>query len=556
MKRIYLIAFICLILASCDTTNVPSVSTNEQKVSINLSWKGSLSSAPQNPKAGDMYYNTTQKKSFIYDGSSWQIIAQDGKDGSNGSNGSNGQNTVTNIDGYLILWQGSLNAAPSNPSAGWAYYDTIKRKSFIYDGTNWQILAQDGNDGNDGHDGQNGQNGQDGTSNTNANTSIKDTVYIGESTETIEGITYTVQSYADVYAANPYFYTYYKYYYLNDKLRRIYCYYHNFGSALDYPYTEFQEHYCSNNSSSVWIYYENGILESNTNYQNGQKNTENTYYESGNKKTMNYYQQGNVVYYTYTYYDNEYNTNKTYEIFLETNHQKTTFYENGKTEYQIQYNSDGTESSKSYYTYYENGKTEYQIQYNSDGTELSKNYYTYYENGTTKTYDNYRNSLIYQSVTYYENGKIEYNKSYKNGIINSSSLYNENEKLLQYSSYYDNGIINSSIFYFANNNSTNIQSKSLYYYEDGTLHQEGYNYEDGSTKFIAQYNNDTTINYFRYNYISGYIKYYYSNNYYYTFNDNKTGKGGTISLNAGVYSTKTAFTEEEALAKLEELRNE
>ena len=281
MKRIYLIAFICLILASCDTTNVPSVSTNEQKVSINLSWKGSLSSTPQNPQAGDMYYNTTQKKSFIYDGSSWQIIAQDGKDGSNGSNGSDGQNTVTDIDGYLIVWQGSLNAAPSNPAAGWAYYDTIKKKSFIYDGTNWQVLAQDGKNGSnssndngdqntvtdiDGYlivwqgslnaapsnpaagwayydtikkksfiydgtnwqvlaqDGNDGQDVQSGTSNTNSNTSIKDTVYIGESTETIEGITYTVQSYADVYAANPYFYTYYKNYYLNDKLRRIYCF--------------------------------------------------------------------------------------------------------------------------------------------------------------------------------------------------------------------------------------------------------------------------------------------------------------------------------------------
>jgi hypothetical protein len=423
MKRIYLIAFICLILASCDTTSVPSVSTTEQTSSINLSWKGSLSSAPQNPQAGDMYYNTTHKKSCIYDGSSWQIIAQDGKNGSNSSNDNGDQNTVTDIDGYLILWQGSLNAAPSNPAAGWAYYDTTKKKSFIYDGTDWQVLAQDGNDGHDGQDGQSG------TSNTNSNTSIKDTVYIGESTETIEGITYTVQSYADVYAANPYFYTYYKNYYLNDKLRRIYCFYHNIGSALDYPYTEFQEHYCNNLTSYpvIYTYYENGHIESNTNYSNGHISTSYIYYESGNKKTMNYYQQGNL-YYTYTYYDNEYNTNKTYEIFLETNPQKTT--------------------------YYENGKTEYQIVYDADGTELIKNYYTYYENGEEKLHIKWSFEILYE---------------------------------------------------------------------------------------------------YSFNYESGYRQYYYCNGYLYTYDDEKTKTNQTSS---SYYSTKTAFTEEEALAKLEELRNE
>ncbi len=354
MKRIYLIAFICLILASCDTTNVPSVSTTEQKVSINLPWKGSLSSAPQNPQAGDMYYNTTQKKSFIYDG------------------------------------------------------------------TNWQVLAQDG---------QNGQDGQGGTSNTNSNTSIKDTVYIGESTETIEGITYTVQSYADVYAANPYFYSYYKNYYLNDKLRRIYCFNHNVGSALDYPYTEFQEHVCySNNSSYVIIYNIDGIPEKAISYTNGILTGHTEYYESGKIKKTNAYTNGII-----------------------------------------------------------NQSTEY------------------YESGYKKIWNAYTNGIMTLSITYYD-------------------------------------LPNSPTF---------IQ---ITYNNEGKPTNERHLYVDGTEKLFSSFSNEN-ITMIRYYYQSGYIKYYYTNNYFYTFDDNKTGKGN-ISLSEDVYSTKTAFTEEEALAKLEELRNE
>ena len=35
-------------------------------------------------------------------------------------------------------------------------------------------------------------------------------VYVGESTETVDGVSYTVKSYADVKFSEPYFYTYYK----------------------------------------------------------------------------------------------------------------------------------------------------------------------------------------------------------------------------------------------------------------------------------------------------------------------------------------------------------
>ena len=168
------------------------------------------------------------------------------KDGANGTNG-----TSTTVTGYLITWKGSYTAAPPNPQAGWAYYNTTAKKSYIYDGSTWQIMAQDGADGTNGS----------AAGETSSNDSL---VFVGETTEIIDSITYNVKSYADVYASEPYFYTYYKYYYLNGKLRRVYVFYHSIGSDLDYKYTEFVEHTCGNSTGTaqIYTYYENGKLES------------------------------------------------------------------------------------------------------------------------------------------------------------------------------------------------------------------------------------------------------------------------------------------------------
>lgn len=51
---------------------------------ISIVWQGSLASAPENPELNWGYYNTTDGKSYIYDGDSWEIIAQDGTGGSGG----------------------------------------------------------------------------------------------------------------------------------------------------------------------------------------------------------------------------------------------------------------------------------------------------------------------------------------------------------------------------------------------------------------------------------------------------------------------------------------
>ena len=67
---------------------------------ISVTWLGSLATAPATPSLNEAYYNTTDKKSYIWNGSAWQIISQDGLNGTNGINGSDG---VDGIDGRTVL---------------------------------------------------------------------------------------------------------------------------------------------------------------------------------------------------------------------------------------------------------------------------------------------------------------------------------------------------------------------------------------------------------------------------------------------------------------------
>ena len=102
--------------------------------------------------------------------------------------------------------------------------------------------------------------GDDGTVSVGA----RNLVSLGEGTEVLDSVSYTVKKYADVYVESPYFYTYYKLYYSNNILRRIYIYYHDFGCEMDYKYTEFVEHECGGIRSTIhhiYTYYENGKLE-------------------------------------------------------------------------------------------------------------------------------------------------------------------------------------------------------------------------------------------------------------------------------------------------------
>jgi formylglycine-generating enzyme required for sulfatase activity len=101
-------------------------------------WKGSLSAAPGNPQTNWAYYNTTDKTSYIYDGSNWQTLAADGAIGPEGPKGDKGDT------GISLIWKGASTTPPANPQTNWAYYNTTDKTSYIYDGSDWQILAADG----------------------------------------------------------------------------------------------------------------------------------------------------------------------------------------------------------------------------------------------------------------------------------------------------------------------------------------------------------------------------------------------------------------------------
>ncbi len=50
-------------------------------------------------------------------------------------------------DGVGISWLGDLASAPANPELNWAYYNTVDKKSYIYDGESWEVMAKDGEKG-------------------------------------------------------------------------------------------------------------------------------------------------------------------------------------------------------------------------------------------------------------------------------------------------------------------------------------------------------------------------------------------------------------------------
>lgn len=49
------------------------------------------------------------------------------------------------VDG--LQWQGDSASDPQNPQMGWAYYNTIAKQSFLYDGEKWVMFAKDGSQG-------------------------------------------------------------------------------------------------------------------------------------------------------------------------------------------------------------------------------------------------------------------------------------------------------------------------------------------------------------------------------------------------------------------------
>jgi uncharacterized repeat protein (TIGR02543 family) len=127
-----------------------------------ITWKGTLTAAPTNPEINWAYYNSTDDKSYIWDGTAWQTLSQDGADGPQGPQGETGTTGPQGADGASLVWKGTLSEAPANPQLNWAYYNSTEGNSYIWDGTAWQILAQDSIIGPQGPQGETGATGPQG----------------------------------------------------------------------------------------------------------------------------------------------------------------------------------------------------------------------------------------------------------------------------------------------------------------------------------------------------------------------------------------------------------
>jgi hypothetical protein len=79
-------------------------------------------------------------------GTDYEIIDLIGPAGLPGTDGADGADGTDGTDGISMTWLGSLAIEPVSPNLNNAYYNTVNRISYIWDGVSWQILAMDGDD--------------------------------------------------------------------------------------------------------------------------------------------------------------------------------------------------------------------------------------------------------------------------------------------------------------------------------------------------------------------------------------------------------------------------
>ncbi len=138
---IFVFVFLTGCFIGCDNSApVPQEVTAESPYG-KISWRGSFESAPSDPEKYDVYFNTTDGCTYIYNGTQWSLMALKGDKGDAGATGVQGEQGVKGLDGQSIVWKGSLRSAPNNPEELWAYYNTENGCSYIFSNGVWKILA-------------------------------------------------------------------------------------------------------------------------------------------------------------------------------------------------------------------------------------------------------------------------------------------------------------------------------------------------------------------------------------------------------------------------------
>src|SRR5690554_274580 len=132
---------------------------------VAVNWLGSFATAPTSPALNDGYYNSTDEVSYVWNGSTWNIVAQDGSDGATGPQGpigNTGPQGIPGTNGVAVNWLRSSATAPPTPALNDGYYNSTDGVSYIWNGTTWNIVAQDGSDGATGPQGPQGPIGNTG----------------------------------------------------------------------------------------------------------------------------------------------------------------------------------------------------------------------------------------------------------------------------------------------------------------------------------------------------------------------------------------------------------
>jgi hypothetical protein len=121
--------------------------------SSGLLWQGSLDAAPENPKVNWAYYDTTNKTSYIHDGTRWEILAISGQDGTNGTNGVTPELRINSGTNYWEVsvdngstWQSlGIKATGDKGDIGDTGAAGITPELRINSGTNyWEVSADKG----------------------------------------------------------------------------------------------------------------------------------------------------------------------------------------------------------------------------------------------------------------------------------------------------------------------------------------------------------------------------------------------------------------------------
>lgn len=103
------------------------------------------SGAPSGGSDGDLYIDIDTYDLYENQSGSWTIIGN--IKGAKGDTGDTGPTGPSGSDGDSINWLADSSSHPSSPLELDAYYNTTDEKSYIYDGSSWQTLVEDGQEG-------------------------------------------------------------------------------------------------------------------------------------------------------------------------------------------------------------------------------------------------------------------------------------------------------------------------------------------------------------------------------------------------------------------------